>query len=192
MEKSTVIEHEVIKEIKLRKSGRAYSERPVEPEKIHTLLEAARWAPSSSNEQPWKYILATKDNSPLYNKIFDTLADSNKTWVKHAPIILVSMARKTFAKTGAANRFAMHDVGAANTLLCLETSALGLNAHQMGGFDYEKLKNALNVPEDIELASVIAIGYPGNPDELPEALKARELAPRERYTQHEFVSTKGF
>jgi nitroreductase len=192
MEKNAVIEHEVIKEIKLRRSGRAYSESPVEPEKIHTVLEAARWAPSSSNEQPWKYVLATKDNSELYDKIFDTLADGNKSWVKHVPVILVSLARKTFLKTGAANRFALHDTGAANALLCLEAAAIGLMAHQMGGYDYEKLKNALNVPEDIEIASVITLGYPGNLGELPEAIKARELAPRERYTQQEFVSTNGF
>jgi nitroreductase len=192
MEKSTVIEHEVINEIKIRRSGRAYAETPVEPEKIRRVLEAARWAPSSSNEQPWKYVLATKDNSELYNKIFDTLADGNKSWVKHVPVILVSLARKTTLKTGTVNRFALHDTGAANTLLALESAAIGLMAHQMGGYDYEKLKTALNVPDAIEIASVIALGYAGNLDELPEALKIRELAPRERYKQEEFVQTKGF
>ncbi len=192
MEKTAVVEHEVIEAINTRKSGRAYSDKPVEPEKIHMLLEAARWAPSSMNEQPWRYVLATKDNSELYSKVFNTLADSNKIWAQHAPVLIVSLARKTFLRNGTANRHAMYDTGAANALLCIQTSALGLNAHQMGGFDYPVLKTALNIPDDIEIACVISIGYPGNPDELPEALRTRELAPRERYTQHEIVSAKGF
>jgi nitroreductase len=192
MEKTAVVEHEILKEIKNRKSGRAYSEKLVEPEKIHIILEAARWAPSSMNEQPWRYILATKDNTETYSIVFGALAESNQSWVKHAPVLLVSLARKTLLRNGVINRHAMHDTGAANVLLCTQASALGLNAHQMGGFDYEKLKKGLNIPDDIEIASVISIGYPGNLDELTEALRTRELAPRERYTQHELVSTKGF
>lgn len=187
MEKTAQIEHEVINEIKERKSGRAYSERLVEPEKIHILLEAARWAPSSMNEQPWRYILATKDNSELYNKVFDSLADANKIWVKNAPVLLVSLARKTFIRNGVANRHAMYDTGAANSLLSLQTSALGMNAHQLGGFDYNKLKDALTITDEFEIAAIISIGYSGNIEELPEPLKARELAPRERYTQNELL-----
>ncbi len=187
MEKTATIEHEIINEIKLRKSGRAYSERHVELEKIHSVLEAARWAPSSMNEQPWRYILATKDNVELYAKVFDSLVDSNKTWVKNASVLLVSLARKTFIRNGVTNRHAMYDTGAANSLLCVQTSALGLNAHQMGGFDYEKLKTSLNLTDEYEIAAVISIGYPGNLDELSEPLRARELAPRERFTQTELL-----
>jgi nitroreductase len=192
MEKTATIEHEVIQEIKNRRSGRAYSEQAVEQEKLHRILEAARWAPSSMNEQPWRYILATRDNTETYNKVFDTLIESNQTWVKKVPVLLVSLAKKTHIKNGTANRFALHDTGAANISLALEAGAIGLMAHQMGGYDYNKLKTSLNIPDDFEIASVIAIGYPGNPEELPEALRNRELAPRERYTQQELVSTKGF
>src|SRR4051812_44967875 len=113
MEKSYNVEHEVIQEMKIRKSGRAYSEKLVEPEKIHILFEAARWAPSSMNEQPWRYILATKDNTEVYGKVFDSLNDSNKLWATKAPVLIVSLARKTFLKNGAPNRHAMHDTGAA-------------------------------------------------------------------------------
>ena len=187
MEKTALVEHEIVKEIQLRKSGRAYSDRLVEPEKIHKILEAARWAPSSMNEQPWRYILATKDNSELYDKVFDSLVEANKTWVKNAPVLLVSLARKTFIRNGVANRHAMYDTGAANSLLCVQTSALDLNAHQLGGFEYDKLKNSLTITDDFEIAAVISIGYPGNIDELSETLKARELAPRERYTQSELL-----
>ena len=192
METSTIVEHEVINEIKIRRSGRAYSERPVEKEKIHIILEAARWAPSSVNEQPWRYILATKDNTEVYNKVFDALSDGNKTWVGKAPVLIVSLAKKTFTRNGAPNRHALYDTGAANSLLCLQTSALGLNAHQMGGFDYDKLKHSLNISDDFEIAVVLSIGHPSDPNELPETLRMREVAPRERYTQSEFVSTKGF
>lgn len=192
MEKTAVIEHDVIKEIKGRRSGRAYSEQPVEQEKLHIILEAARWAPSSNNEQPWRYILATKDNTEVYNKIFGSLVESNQVWVKKVPVLLVSLAKKTHVRNGSANRFYLHDTGAANTLLALQAGAIGLIAHQMGGYDYEKLKTALYIPDDFEIASVIAVGYPGDPQELPENLRTRELAARERYTQHEFVSTKGF
>ncbi len=187
MEKTAVIEHEIINEIKIRKSGRAYSERLVEPEKIHQLLEAARWAPSSMNEQPWRYIVAKKDDTVLYNKVFGSLAESNQSWVKNAPVLIVSLARRTFIRNGVANRHALYDTGAANSLLTIQTSALGLNAHQMGGFDYEKLKSALAISDDMEIAVVISIGYPGEIDKLPEALQKRELAPRERYIQSELI-----
>jgi nitroreductase len=187
MEKTTAIEHEIISEIKIRKSGRAYSERPIEPEKLHSLLEAARWAPSSMNEQPWRYIVATKDDAVLYGKVFDALADSNKIWAKNAPVLIVSLARKTFIRNGVANRHAMYDTGSANGLLSLQATALGLNVHQMGGFVYDKLKNALTISDDIEIATVLSIGYPGDAESLPEALRTRELAPRERYTQAELI-----
>ncbi len=192
MEKTASVAHEILKEIKTRKSGRAYSEKPVETEKIHSLLEAARWAPSSMNEQPWRYVLGTQDNPEVYHKIFDSLLEGNQSWVKKAPALIVSLAKKTHLRNGSPNRYALHDTGAANVLLCLQASALELYAHQMGGFDHATLRSALNIPDDFEIASVISIGYPGNPDELPEDLRKRELAPRERYTQQELVFTKGF
>ncbi|HSZ25776.1 MAG TPA: nitroreductase family protein [Cytophagaceae bacterium] len=192
MEKTTVAEHTVLNEIKTRKSNRAYSEKPVEQEKINSIIEAARWAPSSMNDQPWRYLVVTKDNLELYQAVFETLADFNKTWVKDAPVLVISLVRKNFTYNGVPNRHALYDTGAANSLLCVQASALGLNAHQMGGFDYEKLKNLLNLPQDMDIAVVIAIGYPDSPDKLSEELKKREIAPRERYTVHELIRTTGF
>jgi nitroreductase len=192
MEKNAILEHEILAEIKLRKSGRAYSDKLVEEEKIHRILEAARWAPSSMNEQPWRYIIATKENKEVYDKVLNALAEANQVWVKKAPLLVVSLAKKTHLRNGAINRFAMYDTGAANALLSLEATAAGLMTHQMGGYDYTKLKTSLTISDDFEIAAVISVGYPGNVEELPEALRVRESAPRERYTQQEIVSTKGF
>lgn len=191
MEKTANVEHEITQAIQNRRSIRAYSEKPVDAEKIHSLLEAARWAPSSMNEQPWRYIVGTK-NTEVYNKIFDALADSNKTWAKQAPVLLVSLAKKTHVRNGAPNKYALYDTGAANVLLCVEAGSLGLYTHQMGGFEADKIKKSFELSDDFEVATIIAVGYQGNADELPEPLRERELAPRERYKQEELVLVKGF
>lgn len=191
MEKTANVEHEITPAIQNRKSIRAYSEKPVDTATIESILEAARWAPSSMNEQPWRYIVGKK-NTEVYDKIFDALVDSNKAWVKHVPVLLVSLAKKTHVRNGAPNKYALHDTGAANVLLCVETSSLGLYAHQMGGFEADKLKKSFELSDDYEVATVIAVGYQGNADELPDALRERELAPRERYKQEELILVKGF
>jgi len=192
MEKTSQITHEILKEIKSRKSGRAYSINKISDESLYQLLEAARWAPSSMNEQPWRYILVRKENVQLYSKVFTTLAASNQTWATNAPILLVSLARKTFLRNGVANRHALYDTGAANALLSIQAAALGLVIHQMGGFDYPALQTALNVPDDLEIAAVLSIGNPGNLEDLPEGYRQREIAPRERYTLSELVTEKEF
>ncbi|HRG11215.1 MAG TPA: nitroreductase family protein [Cyclobacteriaceae bacterium] len=190
--KSTEIEHPVLAEIKERRSKRAYSTTPVKEETIRSLFEAARWAPSSMNEQPWVYIYAVADNKELWNKIFASLNDSNKIWAQHAPLLVVSLARKTLLRNGVLNGAAKYDVGAANALLSLQATHAGLNVHQMGGYNKQVLIDNLNIPETHEPTVVMAIGYPGDPESLPENLKTREVAPRERYTQDFFVITNPF
>ncbi len=192
MEKSTEIEMELLKAIELRRSRRAYAERPVEAEKIQSLFEAARWAPSSSNEQPWTYIYATKDQPELWGKIFDTLHDSNKVWVERAPLLIMSLVRKNFIRNDKPNSSARYDLGAANAFLSLQATHVGLNVHQMGGFDREKAKVNLNVPDTHEVVVALAIGYDDAPEILPENLKQRELAPRERYKADAFVMNRTF
>jgi nitroreductase len=190
--KSSEFESPIIEVIQKRKSRRAYTDQAVEKEKITALFEAARWAPSSVNEQPWIYIYATKDQPELFSLIFDSLNESNKVWVKNAPLLIASFVRKNFIRNDRPNGAARYDLGAANAFLSLQATHLGLNVHQMGGFDAEKLKMNLNVPDTHEPVIVMAIGYPGEAEILPENLKIRELAPRERYVQKEFVMNKKF
>lgn len=173
--------------IKQRKSGRAYSDRPVERSVINALFEAARWAPSSMNEQPWRYIYATSENDVVWKKIFDTLMEGNKVWAKNAPLLVLSLTKKNFDSNGRPNNSARYDLGAANALLSLQATELGLNVHQMGGFDGSKVRENLTIGADYELGVIMAIGYPGDAEQLPDVLKERELAPRYRIAQNEFV-----
>jgi nitroreductase len=190
--KSSKIEFPVVGLIEKRRSRRAYSDKPVEPEKIKSLFEAARWAPSSVNEQPWFYLYATREQSELWNKIFDTLTSGNKIWAKDAPLLIVAMYRKKFSHIDKPNGAAMFDLGAANAFLSLEATNLGLNVHQMGGFDKQKTIESLNIPDTLEPVVVMAIGYLGDKESLPQNLMERELAPRERYIQDFFVLNKTF
>lgn len=181
------IEYPIAEVIKSRRSGRAYADKNVEQEVINTLFEAARWAPSSMNEQPWRYLYATKENTNLWEKLFDTLMEGNKMWAKNAPLLVLSLAKKNFDRNGSSNVAAKYDLGAANALLSIQATELGLNVHQMGGFDGNKVKENFNVGDEYELGVIMAIGYPGDADQLPDMLRERELAPRLRIAQSEFV-----
>ena len=192
MQTSTEFESPVLETIQNRRSRRAYLDKPIEQEKIQSLFEAARWAPSSVNEQPWIYIYATRDQYELYSKIFDSLNESNKIWAQRAPLLILSLARKNFIKDDKPNGSAKYDLGGANAFLSLQATHLGLNVHQMGGYDREKAKQNLNISDAYDLGVVMAIGYPGDPEMLAENLKQRELAPRLRYLQEEFVMNKPF
>jgi nitroreductase len=192
MKKSSIIEQPLLEVIERRKSSRAYADRKVEPEKIKALFEAARWAPSSSNEQPWVYIYATKDQSELWTKIFSTLVEGNRIWADRAHLLIMAIARKNFIANDKPNGSAKYDLGAANAFLSLQATELGLNVHQMGGFNRETAKTALNIPDTHEAVVVMAIGYPGDVEMLAENFKLRELAPRERYVQDSFVMNTPF
>lgn len=190
--KSSHIEYQVADTIRLRKSGRAYAHREIEKEKINSLFEAARWAPSSMNEQPWAYIYATKDQPELWNKLFDALMEGNQIWAKHAPLLVLSLARKNYKGNDEVNSTAKYDMGGANAFLSLQATGMGLNVHQMGGFKKKDIMESLNIPDSFEPTVILAIGYPGDPDQLPEHLKKREEAPRYRVVQQEFVMNKSF
>lgn len=192
MKKSSIIEQPLLEVIERRKSSRAYADKKVEPEKIKALFEAARWAPSSSNEQPWVYIYATKDQSELWTKIFSILVEGNRIWADRAQLLIVAIARKNFFANDKPNGSAKYDLGAANAFLSLQATALGLNVHQMGGFNRETAKAELNIPDTHEAVVVMAIGYPGDVEMLAENFKLRELAPRERYVQESFVMNTSF
>lgn len=179
-------EDPVIQIIKQRRSIRAFSDKMVEPEKIQALFEAARWAPSAMNEQPWMYIYADKNQS-LHTSIVETLFPGNQSWAEKAPLLLVSIMRENFINNGNHNGSALHDTGMANYALSLEATSLGLHTHMMGGFHQAALKKKLNLPEGLRPVVVIAIGYSRNPDDLPEGLKQREFAERSRKPVSEFI-----
>lgn len=193
VQKSNQIEHPILDLIKNRRSTRAFSKQPIEPERISSLFEATRWAPSSTNEQPWLYIYATYDQTELWNKLFNCLTEGNKIWAKDAPLLILSLARKNFSKYSGTNTYAMYDLGGANSFLSLQAVELGLQVRQMAGFNHQKTIEQLNIPtQTYEVGVYIAVGYPGDPQTLPDSLKLRELAPRERFLQQEFVMNKIF
>lgn len=193
MQKSNQIEHPVLDLIKNRRSPRTFSTQPIEPERINSLFEATRWAPSSTNEQPWLYIYGTRDQTTLWTTLFECLNEGNKLWAKEAPLLILSLARKNFSRYPGANAHAMYDLGGANSFLSLQAVEMGLQVRQMAGFHRDKTIETIQIPTTTyELGVFLAVGYPGNPEALPENLRIRELAPRERFLQQEFVMNRIF
>lgn len=178
--------HDLIRE---RWSPRAFSDKRVAPEILRSLFEAARWAASSSNEQPWVYLVATKEDAENFAKMVGVLVEFNADWAKHAPVLALSVAHLKMERDGKPNRVALHDVGTASAQLTFEANARGLFVHQMAGIYAEKAREAFGIPADWEPVAAMAIGYPGNPDSLPQKLRERELAPRTRKPLKEFVMT---
>jgi len=170
-----------------RWSPRAFADRLVPAAMLRQLFEAARWAASSSNAQPWLYIVATQEQPEEYKKMLNCLVEFNQGWAKAAPVLAISVAQSRFQQNGEPNRHAQHDVGAASALLALQAAALGLAVHQMGGFDPERARQTYAIPADYEPMAAIAIGYPGDPASLTEKLRMRETAPRARKPVSEFV-----
>jgi nitroreductase len=191
MEKNNSIGFSVMGEIENRKSTRAFTDQPVEQDKINRLFEAARWSFSSSNEQAWTYIYATRDQ-PLWNDLLACLAESNQAWCKYAPVLVLSLARKLTSK-GKPYKHNFHDVGASSILMALQAVSMGLQIHPMAGFDGEKARQVFNIPDTFETVTMIAIGYPGKDiGHLNDFQQKNELQRSERYTQNEFVLNHKF
>lgn len=166
--------------IRERWSPRSFSSRDVSSADLRVIFEAARWAPSSSNEQPWRYIVGTR-NSPTHQKIAAFLHPGNQLWAPRASVLMLGAAKKNFARDHAPNPYAFYDLGAATVLITLQAVALGLITHQMAGFNHEAARASLAIPEDYALGSVMALGYQDEPSALPsEKLIASETAPRTR------------
>src|ERR671919_2437290 len=141
-----------------RWSARAFSTKPVENSKLLSILEAARWAPSSRNEQPWRYIVFTNDSPEMLSKAESVLKEIND-YSKRAPILICAITKKTYSENGSLNRLHFHDLGAANENMFLEAFNQGLIMHEMGGFDVQKAREIFDVPDDYEVGIMIAIGY---------------------------------
>jgi nitroreductase len=162
-----------------RWSARAFSTRPVEKLKLLSILEAARWAPSSRNEQPWSYIIFTNENPKMLKKAQSVLKGIND-YAKRAPILICAITKKTYSDNGNPNRLHFHDLGAANENMFLEAFNQGLIMHEMGGFDVQKAREVFNIPQDYEVGIMIAIGYQDTYNVLPEKLREKAFIPRER------------
>ncbi len=170
-----------------RWSPRSFSDREVAPADLARVFEAARWAASSFNEQPWRFFVGRR-NSLTYKNIFESLMPPNKAWAGAAPVLILGVARTKFSHNDAPNRVALYDLGAAASYLTLQAAALGLAAHQMAGLDPEAARKALEIPEEYVIGAVIALGYQGEPTALNnERLLAQEIAPRERKPLKDFV-----
>ena len=178
--------HELIRE---RWSPRAFSEKEVAPETLCSLFEAARWAPSSSNEQPWSFIVATRNDPENFDKALRPLVEFNVNWAKHAAVLGFAVCELAFAKNKAPNRNAQYDTGAAMALLSVEATARGLFVHQMAGFDPETAREVFGIPAGWDAIAAFAIGYAGDAASLPQPLRDREMAPRTRKPTREFVMT---
>ncbi|MDR5834939.1 nitroreductase family protein [Caballeronia sp. LZ034LL] len=170
-----------------RWSPRAFSTEPVGRAQLHQVFEAARWAPSSSNQQPWRLIAFDRHrDEAAFQRAFDTLMPGNQKWNGNVPV-LVCVTAATLTAKGEPNRTAAYDTGAAAMALVLQAHALGLAAHQMGGFDRDAFRQAFSIPEDVQIIAMVAIGHHGDASQLDETLQEREAAPRVRKALGETV-----
>jgi nitroreductase len=178
----------LLNEIKNRRSGYAFSDKAIEPEKVEALFEAAHWAPSSRNLQPWRYIYALRDE-PEFDLLVSLLFEGNQRWAKNASILILSLAqiRFTFHDQVTENKHAWHDTGMANSLLIIQAISMGLITRPMGGFDPKRAKAELNIPPEYEPVAIIAIGYQGDDALLPEDLSSRLKATRSRKPLNEIA-----
>ena len=175
--------------IRGRWSPRAFANRTVESEKLLIMLEATRWAASSFNEQPWSFIVATQGEQAEYARLLSCLVEFNQSWAESAPVLMLSVAKMHFEQNGKANLHAFHDVGAAVGNLATQALALDLFVHQMAGFDGAKARLLFDIPVGWEPVAMMAIGYLGDPQTLPESLREKEVAPRNRKPLKEMIFT---
>ena len=170
-----------------RWSPRSFADRNVSTADLKKLFEAARWAPSSYNEQPWRFLVGLR-GSNTYKKIFDALMPFNQGWAGKAPVLILGAAKTKFSHNETPNGFAFYDLGAASAYFVLQAAALGLSTHQMAGYDQAAARAALGIPEDYTLGAVIALGYQGEPASLINGqLLTQEIAPRQRKPLSDFV-----
>jgi nitroreductase len=176
--------HELLAE---RWSPYAFQDRLVSEADLCSLFEAARWAASSYNEQPWSYIVSTKENPELFQQLLSCLVDANQFWAKDAPVLALGIVSHKFTRNQKDNRAAIHDLGLATSNLVVEATARGICVHQMIGILPDKARELFEIPDGYEAWTGMAIGYQGDPTTLPDALKERDLTPRQRKPLEQFV-----
>lgn len=176
--------HEILRR---RWSPRAFDAKAVEGDTLRLLFEAARWAASCANDQPWRFIVGTKDDSEAYDRVLSCLVERKQLWAKLAPVLVITAANTVFTQFPGQNRHGWHDVGLATGNLMAQATALGLSVHAMAGFDGDRARAVLQIPEGFDPVSALAIGYPGDPSLLPEDFREREVEGRTRKPLSEMV-----
>ncbi|MBI2302913.1 MAG: nitroreductase family protein [Armatimonadetes bacterium] len=185
--KRAVPDHPIVDLLAARWSPYAFADRPVAAEDLRSLFEAARWAASSYNEQPWTYLVATRDQPDEFARLLACLVEGNQAWAKDVPVLALGVVHHQFVRNGRDNRAAVHDLGLASANLTVEATARGLCVHQMIGILPDKAREVYGIPDDWEAWTALAIGCVGDPAGLPEALQPRDLSPRQRKPLSEFV-----
>lgn len=176
--------HELLAE---RWSPYAFQDRPVSQADLRSLFEAARWSASSYNEQPWSYLVATKENPDHFQQLLSCLVEANQIWAQNAPVLALGIASLRFTRNNQENKAAIHDLGLASGNLVVEATARGICVHEMIGILPDKARDLFDIPEGFEAWTAMAIGYQGDPITLPDALKERDLSPRQRKPLDQFV-----
>lgn len=180
MHKKAVTYYPIHDHLAHRWSPRAFADRPVMEQDLGSLFEAARWAASCYNEQPWRFIVARREQQDEYQKLLSCLVEGNQSWAIQAPVLGLGIVKKTFSMNGKPNNFAHHDLGLATAGLMAQATALGLYVHAMGGILPQRAVEIYQVPDDFDVLTGFAIGYPGDADSLEESMRASELEPRIR------------
>lgn len=171
-----------------RWSPYGYSTKPVSQEDVAALFEAASWAASAFNEQPWRYLMASHADDPAgFERLLGCLVPANQAWAKAAPVLALSVVQNNFSRNDKLNRVALHDLGAASATLTLEATARGIAIHQMSGVDVEHARAECGVPEGFDVVAALAIGYVANPADVDEAWRDRDANPRTRKSLDQYV-----
>lgn len=186
-QKQATPDHPIHELIARRWSPYAFADRPVSEDDLRSLFEAARWAASSYNEQPWRYIVATKADPAEFQRLLSCLVDANQAWAEAAPVLALGCTSLVFAKNQKPNAAAIHDLGLASANLTLEATARGLFVHQMIGIEPDKARELYGIPHDVQPLTALAIGYAADSHELPEKYRERDQSPRPRKPLAEFV-----
>jgi nitroreductase len=173
--------------IRNRWSPYAFSDRPVEDFKLKAILEAARYAPSCNNEQPWMFVFTTRDEPQIFSEFLGFLNESNRLWAKNVYALIISLARTNFRYTGRPNRHAFHDTGMAVGNMLIQATSMGVYIHQMAGFSVEKVRQYFKPEEGVEPVAAIALGYLGDGTDLIYELRKRDEKRRPRKETGEFI-----
>jgi nitroreductase len=187
--KNAATDHPILKLLAERWSPYGFEDRPVPEADLRSLFEAARWAASSYNEQPWNYLVATREDSLEFGRLLDCLVEANQAWAKTAAVLVLGVVSLQFAENKQDNRAAVHDLGLAAGNLLVEATARGLSVHQMIGILPDKARELYQIPKHFEAWTAMAIGYKADPAKLPDALRERDLTPRQRKPSGKFVFT---
>jgi len=187
--KNAATEHPILKLLAERWSPYGFEDRPVSESDLRSLFEAARWAASSYNEQPWNYLVATRENPPEFERLLSCLVEANQTWAKTAPVLVLGVVSLQFATNKKDNRAAVHDLGLAAGNLSVEATVRGLSVHQMIGILPDKAREVYGIPEHFEAWTAMAIGYKADPATLTDGLRERDVTPRQRKPLNKFVFT---